>query len=211
MTFMQVLRRIHMYLAMFLTPWVLVYGASTLVLNHMPFFSSLYGKDWGKSYVEKEVPYDRPLPVKVDPQAAPDVAPKIDAEAAADQILQDLDMTGAHRVNAKRDGSQITVSRADILAPREIIYTPADQKLVIQRQTFQLPLFLRRLHTRRSYAQPYLADRAWAFTLDLLIVSILLWGITGLWMWYKMRPSRRWGTVCAATGCSLFVFFLLAI
>lgn len=211
MTFTLILRRIHMYLALFLTPWVLVYGLSTVVMNHMPFFSSLYGDSWGKSYVEKETTYDKPLPLAVDPKASPEARPKIDVEAAAAQILQDLGMDGAHWAGTKSKGTQVVINRNSILGPREITVTPADKSLVIKRQTFQLPLFLRRLHSRRGYGSPYLADDAWAFVVDLLIISILTWGITGLWMWYKMKPMRRWGTLCAATGCVLFAIFLVAI
>jgi hypothetical protein len=207
MTVFRFVRNIHLYLALFLAPWVLVYGLSTLFLNHMSFFQGFYGKSWGESYVEKEMVYDKPLPVKEDSGGAS----RIDVEAAGRQILQDLGMDGAYWADARRDDSRITVNRNDIVAPRQITYTPADQKLVVKRTTFQLPLFLRRLHTRRGYASSYLADDIWAFVLDLLIVSILAWGVTGLWMWYKMKPTRRWGTLCAATGSVLFVVFLLAI
>ena len=207
MTVFRFVRSIHLYLALFLAPWVLVYGLSTLFMNHMSFFQGFYGKDWGGSYVEKEMVYGKPLPVKEEPGGAS----RIDAEAAGRQILRDLGMDGAYWADARRDGSRITVNRNDIIAPRQITYTPADKQLVVKRQTFQLPLFLRRLHTRRGYGSSYLADDVWAFVLDLLIVSILAWSVTGLWMWYKMKPTRRWGTLCAATGSVLFAVFLLAI
>jgi hypothetical protein len=213
MTFTLILRRIHMYLALFLTPWVLIYGLSTLSLNHMSLLSSFYGDNWGQSYVERTTTYDKPLPTVPDPQDEILVEPKprIDVEAAAKQVLQDLGMDGAHWAGTAAQSTRLVINRNDIIAPREITVTPADHTLVIKRQAFQWPMFLRRLHTRRSYAQPYLADWAWAFVLDLLIVSILVWGLTGLWMWYQMKPTRRWGTLCAAAGCILFAFFLVTI
>lgn len=218
MTVMQVLRKIHLYLALFLTPWVLLYGLSTVLMNHMPFIAGLYGKDWGAFVVERETTYDAPLPTRAVRPAADTSIPvptppriALDSNAAARQILQDLNLDGSHWVDAGRDGSRIIIHRNDPLVPRQIVFTPLDRKLVIKRQTFQLPLLLRRLHTRRGYGSPYLADDLWAFAVDLFIVSVLLWGITGLWMWYKMKPTRRWGTLCAAAGCILFVFFLLAI
>ena len=218
MTLFRLAREIHMYLALFLMPWVLLYGLSTLFMNHMPFIAGLYGKDWGAFVVERQTTYDAPLPARVIPPAAdtgipfptpPSVA--IDPNAAARQILKDLHTDGSHWVDARRDGSRIIIHRNDPVVPRQIIFTPPDRKLVVESQTFQLPLLLRRLHARRGYGSDYLADDLWAFAVDLFIVSVLLWGITGLWMWYKMKPTRRWGTLCAAAGCVLFVFFLLAI
>jgi hypothetical protein len=218
MTFVQILRRVHMYLALFLSPWVVMYGLSTVFMNHMPFFAGLYGKDWGAFVVERQTTYDGPLPVSPAPQVAGTNTPDqtspstaLDASAAAGQILKHLHMDGAHWVDASRDGSRITIHRNDVLVPRQIIFTPADRKLLIKRQTFHLPLLLRRLHARRAYGAPYMADNVWAFVVDLFIVSMLLWGATGLWMGYKLKPTRRWGTLCAAAGCALFVFFLLAI
>ncbi len=218
MTMMPILRKIHQYLALFLTPWVLLYGLSTVLMNHMPFIAGLYGRDWGAFVVERETTYDAPLPMTLAPpvadrgmpvQVPPSVA--LDANAAARQILKDLHMEGAHWVDARRDGSRITIHRNDPVVPRQITFTSADKKLVIERQPLHLSLLLRRLHGRRGYGTPYLADDIWAFTVDLFIVSVLLWGVTGLWMWYRMKPTRRWGTLCAAAGCALFVFFLLAI
>ena len=35
----KLIRRTHMYLALFLTPWVMVYAFSSIVFNHFKFFS----------------------------------------------------------------------------------------------------------------------------------------------------------------------------
>jgi hypothetical protein len=211
MAFTQILRRIHLYLALFLAPWMLMYGLSILCMNHMPLVRSFYSAEPGQTYVEKEIVYDKPLPTVVDPKAPPGSPPRIDGQAAGDQILRDLGMDGAHWADAKRDGSQVTIGRNNVTAPRSITYTSSDKKIVVKRQFFHWPEFIRWLHKRRGYEQPYAADIAWAVSVDLVIVSILAWGVTGLWMWYKMKPTRRWGTACLATGCVLFAVFVLAI
>lgn len=192
-------RRVHMYLALFLVPWVLVYGLSAVVMNHMSFFAGLYGQSWGQFVKEEETTYDGPLPEGAD------------ARTIAPLILKDLGLEGTHWADAKRDGSRITINRGGMIQPRRITFTPADRTLVVERQTFQWPLFLRRLHVRRGYSQPYLADGLWAAGVDLVIVAILTWGFSGLWIWYKMKKARRWGTLCVAVGCILFAVFLVTI
>ena len=50
-------RRTHMYAEFFLTPWVLMYALSTIVINHSEQFKEHYGGalvNWEK---EKEQPY----------------------------------------------------------------------------------------------------------------------------------------------------------
>ena len=37
--FSKFLRQSHMYLALFLTPWMLVYALSTMAMNHRQFFT----------------------------------------------------------------------------------------------------------------------------------------------------------------------------
>lgn len=186
-----------MYLAIFLTPWILTYGISLLYMNHMPFFQKLLNQKWGEYIPERELTYDRPLPA--------------DGEAAARQILQDLHMDGVHATSARRNGSRIIIDRWALVNIRRITYTAADHKLIIERQPFDVLQFLRRIHKRHGYEQPYLADTLWAASLDLVIIGMLSWGLTGLWMWFKMKRTRRWGVLCVAVGCLLFAMFLLTI
>ena len=40
MTISTIVRRTHMFLALFFFPWVLMYALSTLVMNHRAFFVS---------------------------------------------------------------------------------------------------------------------------------------------------------------------------
>ncbi len=193
------LRRIHMYLGLFLMPWVIVYGLSAIVMNHLPFFRDWYGKDWGRFVVDNQTTWDNPLPAGAD------------AQAVASAILQDLNLDGAHWINARRNGSRITIHRNGVIYPRRITYSPADGRIIIERQVFQWPLFLRRLHVRRGYGTGYLADNVWALVVDLFIAAALAWGGTGLWTWYKMKKTRTWGALCAAVGCVLFAVFLVTI
>ncbi len=218
MTFTLVLRRIHMYLGLFLTPWVLVYGLSAVVMSHLAFFADFYGSDWGSYYVEKEMTYHLPEGTaanayggQVSGAAASQPFAGADPWVVGRQILRDLGLEGPYWADFRANRSRIEINRNALVAPRRITYSPQDGKLVVERQTFQWPLFLRRLHIRRGYGSPYLASDAWALVVDLFIVATLAWGGTGLWMWYKMKPTRRWGTLCAATGGLLFAVFLLAI
>ena len=43
--FSRYVRRVHMYLALFLVPWILMYSLSSLVFNHFGTIRDWYGRD----------------------------------------------------------------------------------------------------------------------------------------------------------------------
>ncbi len=50
------IRRTHMYLALFLTPWMFVYALSSTIFNHFRFFSG--GKPLAQFEQVEELPYE---------------------------------------------------------------------------------------------------------------------------------------------------------
>ena len=97
------------------------------------------------------------------------------------------------------------------ITPRRITYTPADGRLVIESQVFRTPAFLERMHRRRGYQSGYALDDTWAFSVDLVIVAMIFWVASGLWMWWEMKVTRRLGFAFAASGVAIFALFLSTI
>jgi hypothetical protein len=57
----------------------------------------------------------------------------------------------------------------------------------------------------------YGIDTGWAVSVDLVIVAMMFWVLSGLWMWWEMKVTRRLGALAALGGAGLFAFYLLAI
>lgn len=198
MNLLLVTRRVHMYLALFLTPWILVYALSTFVMNHHATFHPDGGAPvaW---QTEREMVYNGSLPA--------DATPAIVAE----QILMSLDLSGSHGVRRSRRTGVYQIDRHDAIAPRRITFDPSDGRLVVKRMAFSTPAFLERMHRRRGYRDGLPVDDAWAFIVDLVIVALVFWAASGLWMWWNLRATRKWGAVCALAGAALFILFLVTI
>ncbi|HUW84943.1 MAG TPA: PepSY-associated TM helix domain-containing protein [Phycisphaerae bacterium] len=191
-------RRIHLCFALFFTPWLLMYGLSAVVLNHRDFFARYYGGHLFDYEMEQELPYQADWPDDAEPQEV------------GRQVLDDLGMAGAYW--AQRWGDDVlAIHREDPIWARRIVVTPKDETLRIERQIFRIPSFLFKLHRRRGYQQDYLADDVWALSIDVLIVCIIFWVVSGVWMWMRMSSVRRWGGVSLVIGCGLFLFFLVSI
>ena len=183
-----------MYLALFLSPWLLMYGASTFAMNHRAWFRSapLFEK-------EREEVFRG--------QIAGSAAPR----DIAVQVLRDLRMEGAHNVNASPDGQRITILRQEAMLPRRVVFTRADNRIVIEKQAFAMPAFLERMHRRRGFQHAYALEDAWAFSVDLVIAAIIFWALSGLWMWWEMKNTHRLGFAFGAAGLLAFGLFLFTI
>ncbi len=197
--FSKVVRQTHMYVGLFLMPWILMYGLSTIVMNHREHFKEVYGGNLVNWLKESEQPY------------AGQFSGKLDAPVMAEQILRDLKMEGNFQANLTKSGSKLTINRTDPITPRRITYTPADGKLLIEKQEFRTQPFLERFHRRRGYDNRYLLDDLWAVSVDIAIVGILVWVASGVWMWWELKVTRRLGLVCVLGGTALFALFLFTI
>jgi hypothetical protein len=182
-----------MYLALFLGPWVLMYAASTFVMNHRTWFRGETPKppDWE---LVSRSPYAGEFP------------PGADKDVMARQILAGLNLDGAHQTNL-RDG-KLTIQRNEATNPLRISYNTADNQLMVERQKFEAPAFLERMHRRRGFQQPYALEDAWAFSVDLFIGVMLFWTLSGIWMWWEMKATRNWGAWSMLAGATLFAIFL---
>jgi hypothetical protein len=40
---------------------------------------------------------------------------------------------------------------------------------------------------------------------------MLFWMISGLWLWWEIRSTRRWGMLALGTGLGIFAFFLVVL
>jgi len=62
-SFDQINRRTHLYLGLFLTPWLLMYGVSSVLISHHSWFRSAQPPAWQPVF-ERE--YHRPVPDQTD-------------------------------------------------------------------------------------------------------------------------------------------------
>ena len=187
-----------MYLALFLTPWILMYALAVFGVNHRDLFMS--GE---RPFVRFETEKQEHYPAAF----SEDVKPKMIAE----QILADLDLEGSFGVRHNKQKGIYTIIRQDPITPRRITYTPAEEKLVVERQLFRTVNFPSGLHHRAGYRSKHLIVDAWAFSVDLAIIGMIFWALSGLWMWWELKVTRLWGLVSFLVGCGLFGFFLIAI
>jgi hypothetical protein len=43
------------------------------------------------------------------------------------------------------------------------------------------------------------------------VVMMVLWSISGIWLWWEIKPTRRYGLVAVVGGAALFTLFAILI
>lgn len=195
----RLLRRTHLYLALFLAPWILMYASSTFVMNHRVLFHGPPPNPPPMFEVERELVYPGEMPEGATPQQV------------ALQLLATLDLDGAHTVARPSTPGKVTINRLHPVSPRRITYTAADRRVVVEKMSFSGARFLEQMHRRRGFQHDYVLDDVWAALVDLTIVALIVLALSGLWMWWELRVTRRWGALALAAGMGAFGLFLMVL
>jgi hypothetical protein len=195
----KLIRRTHMYLALFLTPWLIIYALSGLVLNHFQTIRNAYGENFNKFEKVEERDYTAAF------------SSDTDAKMAGAQILEHLGLSGSFNVQGTPDQAQMVINRNGALAVHRITYFPKRDRLLVEKLSLTAPAFLNRAHFRHGYEHAFVASKIWAVILDLVIVAMLFWVASGLWMWWEIKPARAWGAVFALVGLGMFGILLATI
>ena len=195
----KLIRRTHMYLALFLTPWMVVYALSSFIFNHHAFFSG--GKPLAQFEKVEEREYKAVFSDDIEPREA------------GLQILRDLNREGAFWVgqNQKLTAKRFTVNRNRAIGPERIHYYPQENKVIIERQKTTTASLLVGLHLKHGIGHPGIAADLWGIILDLVIVGMLFWVLSGVWMWLEIKLARLWGAVSVLSGIGLFLLLMFTV
>jgi hypothetical protein len=191
-------RRVHMFTGLFLAPWMVMYALSTLVMAHREWVGSFYSSRNPAMVTERELDYSRSFPANLA------------REQIGRQLLQDLGLDGTHSVSGGRNGGPLVINRQHALTPQRITFDPSKGRVVIERQEFRTASFLERMHRRRGY-NPYSLENTWGFAVDVTVVTMVFWSLSGIWLWWELRPLRLWGALSLVPGIILFALFAILI
>lgn len=191
-------RRVHLYLGLFLSPWVLAYALSTALMNHRESVRAYLGTPSAHTSPRQQ-PYSRTFSTDTP------------TETIARLILDDIGLPGAHRFSGGTPGKPLVIERHHPLGYQRVTWHRDTGTLEIDREPFHTTTLLERLHRRRGYHHPYPLEDAWAASVDLTMVAMLFWAISGVWIGWSMPDTRLAGGLSLASGLALFLLFLLRL
>lgn len=186
-----------MYAALFLLPWVLMYAISSLVMNHAEHLGGPPPRP--KFETAQEQVWRNALPESATPEQI---------EIA---LMEEFDLSGRSRVHHDENNGTIRIKREQPFGIRRATHRPATGVVTIESAAYGARRFLTELHYRRGFGWSSLQENAWGFSVDLFILTMLFWIVSGLWMWWSIRSTHRLGFLSLATGMMLYAMFLFGI
>jgi hypothetical protein len=190
-------RRVHLYAALSLLPWFVVYGVSSIPFSH---------PQWGDNYYNDGVPlwklrFERPYDVPV---------PEGDLRPLGRQILKDTGINASFGVYRQSE-TQINVYAYTFLQSTQIKYFVDRKLLRVEDRRFRWDHFFTGMHARGGFQQESFLDDAWAVLVDVVCAGFLIWIASGLIMWWQLKPHRKGGWLALAAGFATFGWFLFGL
>jgi hypothetical protein len=192
-TFYLWIRSLHLYFGLFVSPLVLVFAISTIMLNH----------NWKPNpTVEKSV-----HPIKL-------VEGLVDYPQAR-QILDQLNITG--EVNFVRGFRGAEIVRIPVVKPgaRTVVNVNVKESTAeVERHHLG---FLHSLLFLHIIPGPHKAESNWVFTKlwgavsDTTVYLIIFLSISGIYMWAVLKGERKPGFIFLGLGCASFLAILAGL
>jgi hypothetical protein len=201
MTFAHFNRRVHLYLGLALLPWLFMYGISSVPFAHNQLFDR---RDAAKGLplwtLRAEYAFDVPVP----------------DEAKALRALGAVLLTRAGIENTnfgvyRQSPTQVNVYSYSFWKSTQLKYFVDQKRVTVEDRRFRWDHFLTGMHARGGFEQEGVLQNSWSIVVDLVCVAIVLWIASGLYMWWSLPGSRRWGLAAIAAGCVSFAAFTLSL
>jgi hypothetical protein len=188
-----VIRKIHLYAGFVLLAFVVMYFVTGYVLIHGDFFP-------------------RGTPTVQTREAALAQAPGVAPEEMSIVLQEQFGLSGKRQPpQRKKDGSwQFQYLRPGTV--HEATVNPAGDHVTIKRTEHGTAQMLVGMHRLHRYGGGWLYD-LWMVTYDLASFSMILFAVTGVYLWYKLTRRRALGwTLLAAsfaftTGTILYLVY----
>ncbi|HEX7071260.1 MAG TPA: hypothetical protein VF190_10655 [Rhodothermales bacterium] len=201
--FTHYVRRTHLYLALFVMPWFVMYGISSLAFSHPGFFESgpdLYDPNSGAWKLEGEWPCS--LAVPEGEEIPREFAARLLATAGVES-----NAFGTYRASDTR----IEVHDIAFWRASRLTYVVDEQRLVHESRKMYPQHFLTGMHARAGFQHAGFLNDAWAVMVDVSAIGFVLWVLTGLIVWWQLPKMRSWGIAGLVAGILSFVLLLVAL
>ena len=189
-------RRTHLYLALFLLPWTLVYGISSLPFNHNESFNRFFdgGAPMWTTLFDRA--YSRPVP-----------AGQEELRQFGAEVLKETGLDGSYGVYRQGD-DRLNIYLYTFRNSTRLTYFVKEGRLLAEKRRFRWDQFLTGMHARGGFEQESFMNDAWAVLIDIVCLGLLIWVASGLVMWWQIRRLRLWGAVALGAGVVTFALFL---
>ncbi len=201
MKFPHINRRTHLYLGLFLTPWVLMYAVSSIPFSHNDYFETrdkaLGLPLWNKTF-------DGPYDLGPIPESGP-------LRPLGAKIVRDFQMEDSAYGVYRQSPKQLNIYVHTFWKSTQFKYFVDEKRLIAEDRRFRFEHFLTGMHARGGFDDERFFPIAWGVIIDLVCLGFLIWIASGIYMWWSLPGLRKWGWVAVIGGLGSFVLFLMRL
>jgi len=201
MTFAHFNRRLHLYLGLSLLPWLFMYGISSIPFAHNQYFE--------RRDAAKGIPLWSLRSTHTVDAAIPEDPGQLRTFGAS--LLQQAGITADTFGAYRQSPTQVNVYVYSFWNSTQLKYFAVQQRLTVEDRRFRWDHFLTGMHARGGFEQESLFVRSWSVIVDLVCLAIVVWIASGLYMWWGLPGSRRFGWLTIAAGTISFAIFTIGL
>ena len=127
------------------------------------------------------------------------------------RILDDHGFKGSYSAGLWKSNQRIFVNIFSFWGRTRFLYYIEEKRIVAEDKIFRWDYFLTKFHWIGGYQQERLLHDGWAFMIDLVCFSMVIWVFSGIYMWWQNKSTRLWGSVALGGGFLTFIVILIAM
>ncbi len=183
----QLVRNIHLLLASFSLPFLLMYGVSAVQMSHNAWFTLR------PAVHEREV--------SLTPHQS-------DARAVAREIMEREPAVRGELNNIQATPAGLVLRVVLPGTVHEVQYDRASGKTRLRTSVAGVLGMLNRLHHAAGLWHEPVSLKVWATAVAVVSLSLLLVGASGIYMWFTRRPERRIGLILLGANALIAIAML---
>ena len=192
-------RVLHLYLGLFISPLILIFSISVLVINHTEYFNKLRPKKELESLHTQLHDFQ---------MLGTDLL-------TAKAIIQQLNISGEIDWISKTDSTISFPVNKPGLNKRISVNTRTGVVLISQQDMGTLN-GMTYLHTMPGEHNAKLRGnsffmQAWRIATDVVVYVVLFVSATGIFMWYFLRPEKKLGMFSLGMGALIFLVLMMLL
>jgi hypothetical protein len=184
----QAIRNIHLLLASFSLPFLVMYGVSAVQMSHNSWFQM------------KPAVQERDFPVQPG---------QSDGRAIARTVMDREPSITGEITNVQTDAVGVSLRIVVPGTVHELKYDPRSGNAHVRTSVAGVMGMLNRLHHWAGFYHEPVPMKLWAGAVAIVSAALLLLGATGVYMWFTRRPERRIGVALLAVNLAFALVLIV--
>jgi hypothetical protein len=186
----QTIRNVHLLLASFSLPFLVMYGVSAVQMSHNTWFQM------------------KPAVGERDLALTPGQS---DARAIAREAMDREPSITGEISNVQSNASGVSLRIVVPGTVHDLKYNAAAGTGHVKTSVAGVMGMLNRLHHWAGFYHEPVSMKMWAFAVAIVSGALLLLGATGVYLWFTRRPERRIGAALLAINVAFALFIIVAL